>query len=92
MLPLPRERVQATSLENHLAFAVAKAGQARSEQVSRLMRMVYLAYCMRAEMGLVGNREPYRQAERALEQCIERSIDSQAWTFPASPISRWLTH
>jgi hypothetical protein len=80
---LPATKVRALSLENHLAFAVVNARQGSHEQVGRLLRMMYLAYYLRNETASDGDTELYRQAEAALDHCIERSVPSKAWMFTA---------
>ncbi|WP_335622205.1 hypothetical protein [Burkholderia multivorans] len=62
-----------------MAFAVVKAGKGSREQVSALLRMIYLAYYLREEVASGRDVEWYRQAEQALEHCIERSVQSNAW-------------
>ncbi|AOK67864.1 hypothetical protein C6T58_28850 [Burkholderia multivorans] len=79
LLPLPAAKVRSMSLENHMAFAVVKAGKGSREQVSALLRMIYLAYYLREEVASGRDVEWYRQAEQALEHCIERSVQSNAW-------------
>ncbi|WP_233864075.1 hypothetical protein [Paraburkholderia adhaesiva] len=70
------------SLENHLAFAAVKAGNGSLEQMSRLLRVVYLGYYLRDETASGGDVEHYRQAEQALARCAERAIQSNAaWTL-----------
>lgn len=79
LLPLPAVKVRSMSLKNHLAFAVVKAGKGSCEQASALLRMIYLAYYLREEVASGRDFELYRQAAQALEHCIERSVQSNAW-------------
>jgi len=68
-------------LENHLAFAVVKSGMGDPDQVSRLLRVVYLAWFLRDASSTGDDIELFRQGERALESCIERSVSSKEWTL-----------
>ncbi|MBU9205469.1 hypothetical protein KTD31_29340 [Burkholderia multivorans] len=79
LLPLPAAKVRSMSLGNHMAFAVVKAGKGSREQASVLLRMIYLAYYLREEVASGRDVELYCQAERALEHCIECSVQSNAW-------------
>lgn len=79
LLPLPAAKVCSMSLENHMAFAVVKAGKGSREQAGSLLRMIYLAYYLREEVASGRDVDLYRQAEQALERCIERSVQSNAW-------------
>ncbi len=72
LLPLPAARVRALSLENHLALATVRAGHGNLDQMCCLLRVAYLAYYLRGEMGGGGGVEPYRRAEAALDACITR--------------------
>ncbi|MBU9413498.1 hypothetical protein KTE42_19635 [Burkholderia multivorans] len=51
LLPLPATKVRSMSPENHMAFAVVKAGKGSREQASALLRMIYLAYYLREEVA-----------------------------------------
>jgi hypothetical protein len=84
LLPLPSARVRAMSLENHLAFAVVKSGAGSHNQVSCLLRVVYLAWFLREVSSFSDDIELFRQGERALEGCIERSVSSKEWTLDES--------
>ncbi|AWV04753.1 MULTISPECIES: hypothetical protein [Burkholderia] len=77
LLPLPTAKVRALSLENHMALAAVRAGHGGEEQISCLLRVVYLAFYMRNETGADLNL--YRQAEAALEACIARAEQGAAW-------------
>ncbi|WP_258002351.1 hypothetical protein [Burkholderia sp. WAC0059] len=68
------------SLENHLAFAALNAGAGDHVQISRLLRMVYLAWYLRDASPAV-ETELFRQGERALQSCIERSVASREWVL-----------
>ncbi|WP_407973232.1 hypothetical protein ACJ51O_35780 (plasmid) [Burkholderia pyrrocinia] len=79
LLPLPTEKVQALSLENHLSLAVVRAGWASDEQVGCLLRVVYLAYRLRDVTADSVDLEPYRQAEAVLSACISRAERGEPW-------------
>lgn len=69
------------SLENHLALAVIKSRTGTQAQVSCLLRVVYLAWFLREASSVDDDIELFRQGERALESCIERSVSSKEWTL-----------
>jgi len=82
LLPLPPAKVREISLENHLAFAVVNAGAGGGDQMSCLLRVVYLAYYLRDETISGSDNELYRQgAEQALNACIERAAQSHHWAL-----------
>ncbi|CAM2198510.1 Fis family transcriptional regulator (plasmid) [Paraburkholderia kururiensis] len=72
LLPLPNAKVQALSLENHLALTTVRAQRGGSDQICCLIRVVYLAYFMRGETAEGSDEEPYRRAEAALDACMMR--------------------
>ncbi|RBB41298.1 hypothetical protein DPV79_06620 [Burkholderia reimsis] len=79
LLPLSTEKVRALSLENHLAFATVRAGRGESEQIINLLRVVYLAFYLREETASGADLDLYRQAEAALDACIERAERGHQW-------------
>ena len=79
LLPLPTAKVRALSLENHMALAAVRAGHGGEEQISCLLRVVYLAFYMRSETGTGAELSVYRQAEAALDACIARAEQGAAW-------------
>ncbi|WP_256097573.1 hypothetical protein [Burkholderia cenocepacia] len=79
LLPLPTAKVRALSLENHMALAAVRAGHGGEEQISCLLRVVYLAFYMRSETGPGADLSMYRQAEAALDACIARAEQGAAW-------------
>ncbi|KWZ58676.1 hypothetical protein WK57_16280 [Burkholderia ubonensis] len=72
LMPLPTEKVQALSLENHLALATVRGGRGDLDQLSCLIRVVYLACYLRDATSASAEVEPYRRAEAALNACITR--------------------
>ncbi|WP_198364010.1 hypothetical protein [Burkholderia ubonensis] len=44
LLPLPVSKVRALSLENHLALAAMRSGSGNVDQMSCLLKVVYLAW------------------------------------------------
>ncbi|WP_175908233.1 MULTISPECIES: hypothetical protein [Burkholderia] len=72
LLPLPTTKVNALSLENHLALATVRAGSGDFDQICCLIRVVYLAYFLRRETTEGEELGPYRSAEAALDACIKR--------------------
>ncbi|AOK19211.1 hypothetical protein WL51_23135 [Burkholderia ubonensis] len=79
LLPLPTAKVRALSLENHMALAAIRAGHGGEEQISCLLRVVYLAFYMRGETEAGADLSVYRQAEAALDACIARAEQGTAW-------------
>lgn len=79
LLPLSTEKVRALSLENHLAFATVRAGRGDSEQIINLLRVVYLAFYLRSERTSGADLDLYRQAEAALDGCVERAEQGEKW-------------
>ncbi|MPV71349.1 hypothetical protein [Burkholderia sp. BE17] len=79
LLPLSTEKVRALSLENHLAFATVRAGRGDAEQIINLLRVVYLAFYLREETASGADLDLYRQAEAALDACVERAKQGERW-------------
>ncbi len=72
LLPLPTEKVRALSLENHLALATVRGGRGDLDQVSCLLRVVYLAFYLREATLSGADFNLYRRAEAALNACVKR--------------------
>lgn len=72
LLTLSSAKVRALSLENHLALATVRAGGGELDQISCLIRVVYLAYFMRNETTSGVDLGAYRDAEAVLDACIKR--------------------
>ncbi|MGN4039619.1 hypothetical protein ACS0ZG_38440, partial [Burkholderia gladioli] len=72
LLPLSSAKVRALSLENHLALATVRAGGGELDQISCLIRVVYLAYFMRNETTSGVDLGAYRDAEAVLDACLKR--------------------
>lgn len=70
LLPLPTEKVRALSLENHLALATVRSGRGDLDQVSCLLRVVYLAFYLRDATAAGADFDLYRRAEAALDACV----------------------
>ncbi|WP_258170729.1 hypothetical protein [Burkholderia cepacia] len=73
LLPLPTEKVRALSLENHLALATVRGGHGDLDQVSCLVRVVYLAFYLRETTSAGANFDLYQRAEAALNACVTRA-------------------
>ncbi|WP_257126634.1 hypothetical protein [Burkholderia sp. ABCPW 11] len=69
---MPTEKVRALSLENHLALATVRGGRGDLDQVSCLIRVVYLAFYMRDVTSAGADFDLYRRAEVALNACVTR--------------------
>ncbi|KVD67935.1 hypothetical protein WI88_33155 [Burkholderia ubonensis] len=73
LLPLPTEKIRALSLENHLALATVRGGRGDLDQVSCLVRVVYLAFYLRDATSTGADFDLYRRAEAALNACVTRA-------------------
>ncbi|WP_232348326.1 hypothetical protein [Burkholderia pseudomallei] len=73
LLPLPTRKVRALSLENHLALATVRGGRGDLDQVSCLVRVVYLAFYLRDATSAGADLDLYRRAETALNACVTRA-------------------
>lgn len=72
LMSLPTEKVRALSLENHLALATVRGGRGDLDQVSCLVRVVYLAFYLRDATSAGADFDLYRRAEVALNACVTR--------------------
>lgn len=81
LLPLRTDHVRSLSLENHLALAAVCSGQGSDDQISCLLRAVYLAFFMREATRIGGDLELFRQAEDVLDECISRAERGEAWAL-----------
>ncbi|KWC42411.1 hypothetical protein WL51_03475 [Burkholderia ubonensis] len=81
LLPLATQKVQALSLENHMALAVVRSGSGDCDQVICLLRVVYLAFLMRGETAGGSDLDLYRRAEAVLDACIARAERGERWAL-----------
>ncbi|RQR38969.1 MULTISPECIES: hypothetical protein [unclassified Burkholderia] len=81
LLPLSIEKVRSLSLENHMALAVVRSGNGDCDQVTCLLRVVYLAFFMRSETTSGSDLDLYRRAETVLDACIARAERGEAWAL-----------
>ncbi|WP_321908093.1 hypothetical protein [Burkholderia cepacia] len=72
LLPLPTEKIRALLIENHLALAMVRGRRGHLDQVSCLVRVIYLAFYLRDAVPAGVVLDLYRQAESALNACITR--------------------
>ncbi|WP_080484057.1 hypothetical protein [Burkholderia cenocepacia] len=79
LLPLPTERVRSLSLENHLALAALRSGHGNENQVSCLLKTVYLAFFLRDLTATARDVDQYRRAETVLDRCIKRADEGERW-------------
>lgn len=87
LLPLSTEKIRALSLENHLALSVVRAGAGDFEQMSCLLRAVYLAYFMRNETTAGMDPDVYRHAEAVMDRCIARVERGETWTLESDEVA-----
>ncbi|CAE6862706.1 hypothetical protein R75465_07753 [Paraburkholderia aspalathi] len=82
LLPLPVAKVRAMSLENHLALVAMHNGNGNDNQMSCLLKVVYLAYFLHdGEPGQTGI-EVFRAAEAVLERSVTRAENRLGWSLP----------
>ncbi|WP_321896989.1 hypothetical protein [Burkholderia cepacia] len=79
LLPLPLTRIQAISLEHHLALAAIARGHGNVDLMVCLLKAVYTAWYLRAELPDDADSLPFQSAEAALERCIARAERGEAW-------------
>lgn len=77
LLQLPTDQVRRLSLKHHLALAALCDGCGDVELIATLSNTLALAFYLRAD----GETEPYRCADTALTQCIERAERGDPWTM-----------
>lgn len=79
LLPLPLARTQSISLEHHLALEAIVGGHGNVDLLVCLLKAVYTAWYLRAEMPAGTDHRPFQHAEAALERCIARAERGEAW-------------
>ncbi|WP_227792179.1 hypothetical protein [Burkholderia sp. BE17] len=72
-------RVQALSLEGHIALSVLRSGHGDALQIGRLSQIVYLAYFMRDVTAAGSDLEQFRTAESIVEYCVCRALGGGQW-------------
>ena len=82
LLPLPVAKVRSMSLENHLALAAMRTGNGNVNQMSRLLKAVYLAYFLREATCDHCDMHAFRASEAALERSATRAQMGHQWTLP----------
>jgi hypothetical protein len=82
LLPLPETDARATSLENHLALVTLRAGHGNTDQMSTLLRAVYIACLLHEAAHGRGALEFFRQAGEVLTQSIRRAEREEGWGLP----------
>lgn len=72
-----------------MALATVTAGRGDAEQLVKLPRIVYLAFFLQDETTAGANVDLYRQAEAALDSCIERAerVGNGYWSIASRPLS-----
>jgi hypothetical protein len=84
LLPLPAAKVRSFSLENHLALAAMRSGKGSVDQMSCLLKTVYLAYFLRDAVQLDSDIDSFRLCENALEVSAANAQVGRGWTLPDS--------
>ncbi|KVT80426.1 hypothetical protein WT25_16875 [Burkholderia territorii] len=76
LLPIPVAELRRIQLQYHVALAAMRHANDDVAQVATLMNAVYLAYFLDpSEPG------PYRRAETALRDCVERALRGESGTL-----------
>jgi hypothetical protein len=83
LLPMTRQAVSDVSLANHLALAVCRRGLGNAHQLSELIRVVYLTYCLQQSGFGDAPVDLYRRAEVALDQAGVRGQCDGVWEVSA---------
>lgn len=81
LLPLPVAKTRALSLENHLALVAMRTGNGNVDQMSCLLKVVYLTWFM-IDDPAAGELPLFHQAEAALERSTTRAECREGWTLP----------
>ena len=82
LLPLPVAKVRSMSLANHLALAAMRTGNGNVDQMSCLLKAVYLAYFLREATRDHCGMQAFRASEAALECSAIRVQMGHKWTLP----------
>ncbi|WP_434116201.1 hypothetical protein [Paraburkholderia caffeinilytica] len=80
LLPLPTAKMRAVSLENHLALAAMRTGNGNVDQMSCLLKAVYLAWFLR-DGGAGEHVDFFREAECALECYATHAEQHRGWAL-----------
>lgn len=70
------------SLENHLALAAMRSGEGNVNQMSCLLKTVYLSHFLRDEVQTDIHLDVFRLCEVALEVSVASAQVGQGWTLP----------
>lgn len=81
LLPLPVAKTRALALENHLALVAMRTGNGNVDQMSCLLKVVYLAWFM-LDSPAADELPLFYLAEAALERSTTRAEHREAWTLP----------
>jgi hypothetical protein len=82
LLPLPVAKVRSMSLEHHLALAAMRTGNGNVDQMSCLLKAVYLAYFLREATRDHCGMQAFRASEAALECSAIRVQMGHKWMLP----------
>lgn len=82
LLPLPAARVRNISLENHLALATMCSGNGSVNQMSCLMKVVYLSYFLCDAVRAATHLDALRLCEAALEVSAASAHVGEGWALP----------
>lgn len=76
LLPLPPVHVRRLSLKNHCALASLRDGHGNVDGIATLSNVLELAFQLCDDKDVT----PYRQAQVALNACVERAGRGGAWS------------
>lgn len=77
LLPLATAKIDALSLQNHLALATLTSGSGNNDQLIHLLKIIYFAYFLRGLEDGDEELDLYRRAEAALGTYAERAVSDQ---------------
>ncbi|AYZ65008.1 hypothetical protein EGY31_17165 [Burkholderia multivorans] len=81
LLPFPISKVRALSLENRLAPAAMRTGSGNVDQMSCLLKVVYLAWFLLDDPA-TARLQAFQDAEAALERSTARPERKEGWPLP----------
>ena len=70
-----------------MALAAVRSGNGNCDQVTCLLRVVYLAFYMRGETASGSDLDLYRRAEAVLDACIARAESGEVWTLQGDELA-----
>jgi hypothetical protein len=82
LLPLSPARTRSISLQNHLALAAMRSGNGNVNQMSCLLKTVYLSHFLSDAVQTGIHLDAFRLCEAALQVSAASAPVGQGWTLP----------